>query len=71
VCMLKMRREAPDHPRLFRAPWAWFIGPLAIVGCSYLFVSLPFATMWRFFVWNAIGLAVYFLYARHASRLAQ
>ncbi len=71
VCMLKMRREAPEHPRLFKAPWAWFIGPLAIIGCAYLFVSLPFATMWRFFAWNALGLAVYFLYARHTSRLAR
>lgn len=69
ICMLKMRREAPNHPRLFKAPWPWLIGPLGIIGCAYLFVSLPFATIWRFFVWNAVGLAVYFLYARRASRL--
>jgi APA family basic amino acid/polyamine antiporter len=69
ICMLKLRREAPDHPRLFRAPWPWFIGILGIVGCAYLFVSLPFATIWRFFAWNAVGLLVYFLYARRRSVL--
>ncbi len=69
VCMLKLRVEAPDHPRLFRVPWPWLVGVLGIVGCVYLFVSLPFATIWRFFVWNAIGLLVYFMYARHRSAL--
>lgn len=71
ICMLKLRREAPAHPRLFRAPLAWIIGPLAMVGCAYLFVSLPFATIWRFFAWNALGLLVYFLYARRRSLLAR
>jgi APA family basic amino acid/polyamine antiporter len=71
VCMLKLRIAAPNHPRLFTAPWPWVIGPMGIVGCSYLFVSLPFETIRRFFIWNAIGLAVYFMYSRHASRLAR
>jgi APA family basic amino acid/polyamine antiporter len=69
VCMLKLRREAPSHARIFRAPLAWIIGPLAIVGCIYLFLSLPFATIWRFFAWNALGLLVYLLYARRRSLL--
>ena len=71
ICMLKLRVEAPDQPRVFRAPWAWIIGPAGIVGCAYLFVSLPWATMWRFFAWNALGLLVYFLYARRTSALAR
>jgi APA family basic amino acid/polyamine antiporter len=69
VCMMKLRHEAPTQPRLFRAPLAWVIGPLGIAGCAYLFVSLPFATIWRFFAWNAIGLLIYFLYARRRSLL--
>jgi basic amino acid/polyamine antiporter, APA family len=70
VCMLKLRLQAPLQPRLFRAPLPWVIGPLGIIGCAYLFVSLPFATVWRFFAWNALGLLVYLLYARHRSALA-
>jgi APA family basic amino acid/polyamine antiporter len=70
VCMMKLRIQAPGQQRLFRAPWVWVIGPLGIIGCLYLFVSLPFATIWRFFAWNALGLLVYLLYARHKSLLA-
>ena len=69
VCMLVMRVKAPDQPRLFKAPLPWIIGPAGIAGCMYLFVSLPFATVWRFFAWNAVGLLVYWLYARHRSLL--
>jgi APA family basic amino acid/polyamine antiporter len=71
VCMMVLRVKAPAQPRLFRAPLPWVIGPLGIAGCAYLFISLPFATLWRFFAWNVIGLAVYLLYARHRSLLAQ
>jgi len=69
VCMLVLRVREPDHPRVFKAPLPWLIGSVAIVGCIYLFVSLPLATTVRFFIWNLIGLAVYFLYARHRSEL--
>ena len=71
VCMMIMRVKAPDQKRLFTAPLPWVIGPLGIIGCIYLFISLPFATVWRFFAWNALGLLVYLLYARHKSVLAQ
>jgi APA family basic amino acid/polyamine antiporter len=71
VCMMVMRVRAPNQLRLFKAPLPWVIGPLGILGCGYLFVSLPFATIWRFFVWIAIGLAVYFVYARKTSLLAR
>ena len=70
VCMLVMRRREPDRPRPFRTPAAWAVGPVAIAGCLYLFTSLEFATIWRFFAWNALGLAVYVLYARPRSRHA-
>ena len=70
ACMLVMRRREPGRERPFRAPAAWLVGPLAIVGCLYLFTSLEFATIWRFFAWNALGLLVYALYARRRSRYA-
>jgi basic amino acid/polyamine antiporter, APA family len=69
ICMLVMRSQAPAHPRLFRAPLPWLIGPIAIVGCIYLFTSLPLATVKLFFIWMALGLVVYFLYARQRSAL--
>jgi APA family basic amino acid/polyamine antiporter len=69
VCMLVMRSKAPAHPRPFRVPAPWVIGLLAIAGCAYLFFSLPFATIYRFLIWNAFGLLVYLVYARHRSAL--
>jgi APA family basic amino acid/polyamine antiporter len=33
--------------------------------------TLPGATWWRFGIWLAIGLVVYFLYGRTHSRLRQ
>ena len=64
VCMLVMRRRAPDMARPFRTPAAWVVGAGAILGCLYLFVSLPTRTQLWFLGWNLVGLAVYFLYAR-------
>lgn len=62
VSLLVLRRSEPDRPRPFRTPLAWLVGAVAIVGCIALFVTLPGATQIRFFIWNAIGLLVYFLF---------
>lgn len=70
ICMLIMRVRAPDAPRTFRAPMPWVIGLGAIVGCIYLFFSLPMQTQLWFLVWNVAGLGVYFLYARRHARVA-
>jgi len=39
-----------------------------VLGCIYLLISLPEKTLVRFVIWNAIGLAAYFLYGRRHSR---
>jgi APA family basic amino acid/polyamine antiporter len=70
LCMLIMRRRAPDAPRTFRAPMPWVVGIVAMLGCVYLFFSLPVNTQIWFCVWNAAGLAVYFLYARKRALAA-
>jgi basic amino acid/polyamine antiporter, APA family len=70
VCMLVMRRRAPDARRPFRTPAVWLVGGVAIFGCLYLFVSLPTKTQIWFFVWNGFGLVVYLLYGMRRSRLA-
>ncbi|NJM42837.1 MAG: amino acid permease [Brachymonas sp.] len=71
ACMLVLRVREPNRPRPFRTPFPWIVGILAIVGCIYLFMSLPPITRTRFFVWNAIGIVVYFLYSMRASNLAK
>jgi APA family basic amino acid/polyamine antiporter len=68
--MMILRRRSPDAARVFRTPLPWVVGPLAVMGCIYLFISLPGGTQWRFLAWNIIGVAVYLLYGRHRSRLA-
>jgi APA family basic amino acid/polyamine antiporter len=70
LCMLVLRRTDADRPRPFRCPAPWLVGPLAIVGCLYLFVSLSLITMQFFAAWNALGVVVYLLYGRVKSRLA-
>jgi APA family basic amino acid/polyamine antiporter len=69
VCMMVLRLREPARPRLFRAPLWWLIGPGGVLGCLYLFVNLPGATIARFFIWNAFGLAIYLLFARRTSQL--
>jgi APA family basic amino acid/polyamine antiporter len=70
LCMMILRRGSPDAARVFRTPLPWVVGPVAVIGCIYLFISLPGGTQWRFLAWNILGLAVYLRYGRHRSRLA-
>ncbi len=58
-CMLVLRRQAPDAPRIYRTPLAWLVGPAAILGCAYLFWSLQAKTQLFFAAWNLLGLACY------------
>jgi APA family basic amino acid/polyamine antiporter len=71
VCLLVLRKREPLRKRVFRAPLAWVIGPLAIVGCAYLFSSLPTKTQLWCVIWNAFGLLVYVVYARRNSLLGK
>ena len=71
ACMLVMRVRAPKAPRTFRAPMPWLIGSITILGCGYLFFSLPATTQLWFAVWNVFGLMFYALYGRrHAVAAA-
>jgi APA family basic amino acid/polyamine antiporter len=71
LSMMILRVREPARPRLFRTPLWWLLGPAAIIGCLYLFASLPVSTQQRFLIWNAAGLGVYLLYGRRMSRLAK
>ncbi len=70
-CVMALRVLQPTRARVFRTPLVWLVGPLAVVGCVYLFFSLPEVTRTRFYIWNAIGLAVYFVYAMHSSHIGK
>jgi APA family basic amino acid/polyamine antiporter len=67
LCMLIMRRRAPDMERKFRTPAAWLVGFVAIFGCAYLFYSLPRTTQIYFLCAHIVGLAIYFLYGSRKS----
>jgi APA family basic amino acid/polyamine antiporter len=71
ACLLVLRKRDPQRPRVFRTPLAWLVGPVAILGCIYLFMSLPTRTQLWCLLWNAFGLLVYLLYARRNSLLAR
>ena len=75
-----LRVTQPDRKRSFRTPMVWVVGPLACIGCIYLFYSLNstvpmpvgdgVSTQMFFVIWSAIGLVVYFLFSRGRSNLA-
>ncbi|WP_445368057.1 amino acid permease [Methylomonas sp. BW4-1] len=68
VCMLLLRHQQPEMPRKFSAPFVWITGPMAILGCLYLFISLPSTTQLYFLIWNLLGVAVYYLYGSRQTR---
>ncbi len=68
-CVMALRIVEPARARPFRTPLVWLLGPLAVLGCVYLFFSLPEITRTRFYIWNAVGIAVYFLWGIHRSHL--
>jgi APA family basic amino acid/polyamine antiporter len=67
VCMLVMRRRNPGVRRVFHTPWAWPVGLVAILGCLYLFYSLPQRTQLWFLGAHVVGFAIYFLYGARRS----
>lgn len=70
ICMMVLRFRAPTQTRIFRVPLAWLVGPCAVIGCIYLFFSLPTTTRIFFFIWNIVGF-IYFVLWNASSRAAQ
>ena len=67
--VLTLRRRYPDLPRPFRVPALPLVAGTAIVSSLALMATLPGDTWIRLGVWAALGLCVYFLYAReHSTR---
>jgi len=73
VCgaMLVLRKREPNRERKFRTPAAWPVGIFGIVGCLYLFISLPNRTQLFFVVAQIIGLLLYLVYGGRAAERAR
>ena len=71
VGVIVLRRTRPDLNRGFRAPWVPVVPVLAVIACLWLMVNLTVMTWLRFLVWMAIGLAIYFGYGYHRSKLGR
>ncbi|SDG41734.1 MULTISPECIES: amino acid permease [unclassified Duganella] len=69
VAVIVLRRKRPDLPRAFRCPGVPVIPALAILFCGALMAFLSAVTWIAFLIWLAIGLVVYFTYARKRSLL--
>jgi APA family basic amino acid/polyamine antiporter len=67
--VVMLRRTQPQRPRSFRVPWVPVTPLLSVLFCAILMLSLPLETWIRFFVWLAIGLAIYFGYSAKRSPL--
>jgi len=69
VCaaMLVMRVREPGRERRFRTPLPWLVGTVGILGCLYLFISLPNRTQLFFVTAQAIGIVLYFIYGHGAA----
>jgi APA family basic amino acid/polyamine antiporter len=66
--VIYLRIKEPNLERPFKTPFWKVTAPLGVIACLYLVFSLPMATFARLFIWMAIGLVVYFLYARRNSK---
>ena len=71
ICLLVLRRSAPDTLRPFRVRAVWLVGFGTIGGCLYLFLSLPAETLLWCLIWNLIGLCLYAVYGQHRSTLGK
>jgi APA family basic amino acid/polyamine antiporter len=67
VWVLRVRR--PELHRPFKCPWVPFVPIMGIVICLYLMVALPLQTWIRLLVWLVIGMAIYFGYGLHHSKV--
>ncbi len=71
VGVLVLRVREPNRPRPFSTPAVWVVGPLSLLGCGFLFFSLPPSTQLTFVLWSLVGLALYFAYGFWKSPLAK
>ena len=69
VAVVVLRKRRPDLPRAFRCPGVPYVPALAVILCVGLMTFLSWVTWMAFSIWLAIGLVIYFGYARRRSLL--
>ncbi|MFC5462922.1 amino acid permease [Massilia niabensis] len=69
VAVIILRKTRPDLPRAFRCPGVPVVPALAIIFCLALMSFLSATTWIAFGIWLLLGLVIYFVYARHHSKL--
>ena len=71
IGVIVLRKTRPDLARPFRTPFVPAL-PIASALVSFaLMMALPRPTWERLIVWMILGLAIYFFYGRHHSRLGR
>jgi basic amino acid/polyamine antiporter, APA family len=70
VCsgVMVLRHRRPDVERAFRVPHVYVVGTVGIVFSLLLMLTLPVETFIRLVIWLAIGLVIFFTYARSHTR---
>ena len=69
VMILRFREKSRHRP--FTVPAIWVVGPLAVLGCSVLFVYLPIEAKLVFPIWASIGLVFYYFYGYRNSHVGK
>jgi len=69
VSLIVLRLKAPAAPRPFKTPLWFIVAPAAIIGCLFLFWTLPTKTQLYFVIAHVIGLVLYFAWGFRKSRL--
>ena len=72
VCagVLVLHYRSPELHRPFKTPFVPLVPILGIGTCGFMMAFLPSTTWLRLIIWMAIGLAIYFFYGRHHSKLS-
>ncbi len=64
-----LRRREPNRERPFKTPLVPLVPILGVLICAGMIIALDAQTLKVAIIWMLIGLAVYFLYSRHHSKL--
>ena len=71
IGIVVLRRTRPDLERAYRTPLVPLVPILAVLSALWLMLNLPAETWERFCIWMALGVVVYFAYARGHSRVGR
>jgi APA family basic amino acid/polyamine antiporter len=71
VAVMVLRVREPNRHRPFRTPLVWVIGPVAAIGCVFLYWNLPVDAKLVLPLWGGLGLICYFAYGYRKSHVGR